>query len=459
MTLMLLFRRIVSVLFCSLSPLLFLAPSAPVLAQSGKVVDEIVAIAGDQIILRSDVDGYVMGIMQQRQMPYSEQLWNEALNQLINQKVLAIHAKKDTTIEVSDDQVEQALNQRIEQLTAQVGSASQLEDIYGKSILQIKNDLREEYRDQMMAEIFQSRKLQQIKITPSEVQEWFSRIPVDSLPTLPEIVRIAHIVRYPGVTDAAREEANEIISAIRDSIVIGGSSFEDMARQFSDDIASARNGGRDSGRRLSELVPEFAAVAARIPIGEISQIFETQFGLHILRVNDRRGEVIDYNHILIRFDESKFDPTVAIEYLKAVRDSLVNMNAPFELMARRHSQETSTANRGGRVVDPRTGIRDLPLDALGPTWRATINALEVNEISEPAEVELLDGRRAYHILKLQKREPSHRVDIHTDYERIEQIALQEKQAIVFEEWLAQLRKDVYIEIRGKAQDFSEVLKQ
>lgn len=455
---MFLIRHITGKLFYLLCPLLLLiAPSFTVMAQSGEVVDEIVAIAGDQIILRSDVDGYVMGILQQRQIPFTEQLWMEALNQLINQKVLAVHAKRDTTIEVSDEQVEQALNQRIDQLTAQVGGATQLEDIYGKSVLQIKNDLREEYRDQMMAEIFQSRKLQQIKITPSEVQEWFSRIPVDSLPDLPEIVRIAHIVRYPGVTDAARAEANEIISAIRDSIVVGGSTFEDMARQFSDDVASARQGGRDSGRRLSELVPEFAAVAARIPIGEISQVFETQFGLHILRVNERRGDVIDYNHVLIRFDESKYDATVAIDYLKSVRDTLVNQNAPFELLARRHSQEESTANRGGRVVDPRTGVRDLPLDALGPTWRTTISTLEEGEISEPAEVELLDGRRAHHILLLQRREPAHRVDILTDYERIEQIALQEKQAIVFDEWLTQLREDVYIEVRGKAEDFSEVL--
>lgn len=445
------FQRLLNLVFwCFTSLFLFVIPAS---AQSNEVIDEIVAIVGDQIILKSDVDGYVMGVAQQHQIPYSDELWKNALDQLINQKVLAVHAKRDTTLEISDSQVDQALDQRIAQLRDQVGGQSQLEELYGKSELQIKNDLRDDFRDQLLAEQFQNIKLQQIRVTPSEVKEWFSQLPADSLPVLPEMVRLAHIVRYPAITQAARDEAMEIISAIRDS-VMAGASFEEMARLFSDDIASARNGGRDTGRRLSELVPEFAAVASRIEIGEISQVFETQFGLHFLRINQRQGDIIDYNHILIRFDESKADPTEAISFLETIRDSIVTHNAPFELMARRHSEEVSTASRGGRVVDPRSGSRDLPYDALGPTWKRTINTLQEGEISQPTEVELLDGRRAYHLLLLQKRVPSHTVDFVTDYERIQQIALQEKQARVLDEWVNKLRKDVYIETRGKAENLS-----
>ncbi len=435
---------------------LLIAPAIrPAWAQAdNEVIDEIVAVVGDKVVLKSDVDGYVMGAIQQRQIPYSEDLWLEALNRIIDQKVLAVHAKKDTTIQITDEQVEQALDQRIDQLIAQLGGQARLEELYGKSTLQIKADLREEFREQMMAEQFQGKKLRQIRVTPSEVQAWFSQFPTDSLPTLPDIVRIAHIVRYPDVSEQARAEGMEIISTIRDSIVAGGASFEEMAEQFSDDLASARNGGRDSGRRLNELVPEFAAVAARIPIGEVSQPFETQFGLHILRINDRKGDVIDYNHVLIQFDESKAEGTKSIAYLNTVRDSILTEKVPFEVMARRHSQEAASSNRGGRVVDPMSGNRDLPLNALGPTWQQTIAPLEEGQISQPAEVELLDGRRAFHILLLQKRIPSHKVDIHTDYERIEQIALQEKQARVIAQWLSELRDDVYVDMRGKAESLS-----
>src|SRR5690606_11783405 len=132
----------------------------------------------------------------------------------------------DTTIIVEDQQVEQALNRRIDQLSAQLGGTTQLEQIYGKSITQIKNQLREDFRDQLSAEQLQGRKMQQIRITPSEVRDWFDRLPSDSLPVLPETVRISHIVRYPKITEAAREEARSILSTIRDSIVNSPATFE-----------------------------------------------------------------------------------------------------------------------------------------------------------------------------------------------------------------------------------------
>lgn len=422
--------------------------------ENSTVVDEIVAVVGDKIVLRSEVDVMVLGAMQQQRLPFSPALWSDAFNQLINQKVLAVHARLDTTLIVSDDQVEQSLDQRISQLTSQVGSEAKLEEMYGKSVSQIKDELRTDFRDRMLAEQFQARKLQQIQITPSEVRQWFSQLPTDSLPVLPDVVRIAHIVRYPEVTEEARRGAMNIITAIRDSVVTGRATIEDYAAKFTDDPGSAKTGGRYPSSRLSELAPEFAAVAARINIGEISQPFETQFGLHILRVNERRGEVVDFNHILIQFDERNADPTEAIKYLEIVRDSLVNQKMPFELMARRHSEEPMSAIRGGRVVDPSSLSRDLPLQALGASWRTTIDQLKEGEMSEPTRVELLDGSEAYHILLLQSRIPSHRVDIITDYERIQQIALQDKQQRVLNEWIVDLRKDVYIEVRGRGEDFS-----
>ncbi len=439
-------RRHTLILFVLLAAIPSLWPGAAV-GQTRPVLDEIVAVVDGEILLRSDVNGLVFNAVQQGAAEYSDELWFEALNQLVDTKVLAAHAKRDTNYTVTDEQIDQMLDQRIDAMSAQVGSQERLEEVYGKTVTQIRAELRTEFRDQMLADQFQRSHLQQIRTTPTEVREWFSRIPTDSLPTLPEAVQISHIVRYPEVTDQARDDAREILQTIRDSILVGGASFEEMAKLFSDDPGSASRGGQYQGAKISDFVPEFASVASRIVPGEVSQIFETEFGLHILRVNERRGDVVDLNQILISFDPRKFDPTGAIEFLTALKDSIETYDLSFALMARDNSEDESSANRGGRVLDPRTFEKNLYLESLGPRWQALLAVLEPGEISEPAEVDLLDGRRAYHIVKLHARIPSHRVDITTDYEMVQTLALRDKQAIEMRRWLDELRESVYVQIR------------
>lgn len=426
-----------------------------VAAQNARVVDEIVALVGEDIILKSEVDAMVANALrQQPDLGYSEEVWMDALDQMINQHVLTTVGKRDTTIVVTDEQVTQALNQRIDQMIRQVGSQARLEELYGRSLVRIRSELQEDFRDQLLAERVQQDKMQNIRITPTEVREWFNQFPTDSLPTLPDLARLSHIVRYPAVTPEARQDAFEIISAIRDSVVNTDATLEDMARAFSDDRGSASQGGRIENTNLSDLVPEFAAVASRLPIGEISQPFESPFGYHILRVNERRGESVDLNHVLISIDDSRIDPQETIRFLNLVRDSIVTHGMPFELMAKRHSQEQSSAQMGGRVVEPQTGERDLVLESLGPLWRDVVDTLEAGEISKPARVELENDRQAYHIVLLHRRMSAHRVSLATDYERIEQYALQDKRQREMQEWMMQLREDVYVHLRGKAENLS-----
>jgi len=416
-----------------------------------QLVDRIVAVVGDEIVLKSDVDQFVRRMMQQRQnASYSKDMWMTALDQLVDQKIMAEQARRDTMITVTDQQVEQQLEQRVQQLVRRAGGEKELEKVYGKSVLEIKEDFRGDFREQLLAQQLQQRKMRNLEITPSEVQGWFERIPQDSLPDLPKTVRLQHIVRYPKPDKQAKEEAKQVITSIRDSIVNGGASFEDMARQFSDDSGTASSGGRLTDVSLNDLVPEFAAIASRTPVGEISQVFynDQHDGYHVLRVNERDGNTIDLNHILIRVDQSQADGSVAKQYLSSVRDTLMQYeDVPFELMARRHSEEKSTANNGGRVVDPQSGVRDLVLDALGPSWKKTIRALEEGDVSQPAEVQLLNGDRAYHIVKLQRRVPAHRVNLEYDYERIRQYALQDKRSRKMDEWIQDLREEIYVDIR------------
>lgn len=437
--------------FCVLATLVFvpLLLSTPARAQE-EVVDEISAVVGDQIILRSEVDAIVVGIVRQQNMPYTPDLWRSALEQMIDEKVLVIHAERDTTIEVTDESVDQQLEARLQQLSAQFGGIAKLEEAYGKSSVEIKAEFREDFRNQLLADEIRRRKMRTIKVTPSEIQDWFRQFPTDSLPTLPEKVRAAHIVRFPVITDAARAEAQEVLAAIRDSVVTGTSTIEDMATTFTEDPGSMQTEGRYPSMSLKELVPEFAAIASRLAIGEISPVFETPFGLHILRVNSRRGDLLDYNHILIRFDERKADPAPAIQFLTSLRDSVLAEKATFESLARKHSSDDESKLRGGRVVDPQSGSRDLFLEALGPEWLTALQGLEIGGVSEPKPVALQNGRTAYHIVLLQERFPAHRVSIEADYPLVEQYAQREKENRVLSEWLTTLRKDVYVDIRTAA---------
>ena len=431
---------------------------APASHAQSRTIDRIAAVVGDDIVLTSEVDQLVRQQTQRQQRSYSEELWMQSLQNLIDQKLLAEKARRDTTLNVSEQQVSQGLDRRIDQMASRAGGRDQLEKIYGKSILEIKEQFRGNFRSQMLAQRLRQRRMQKINITPSEVRQWFEEIPTDSLPDLPKTVRLSQIVRYPKPSEAAKAEAEKLITSVRDSIVNGGASLEAMARQFSDDSGTASSGGSLGTVSLDQLVPEFAAVASRTPVGQISQVFynESQDGYHILRVNSESGNTVNLNHILVKAKSDASGADRAKSYLQSVRDSIVNHDQPFELMARRHSEEERSAENGGRVTDPQSGARDLVLDALNPSWRRTIRNLEIGDISQPTEVQLLNGDQAFHIVRLGDRTPAHRASLEEDYQRIRRLALQDKRNRKMQEWIDQIRDEVYVEVRVTKDDLSQL---
>ena len=440
-------------LTCLLALLFCLLPGRAA-AQNQDVVDEIVAVVGDQIILQSDVTGLAMNFANRSGTSYNQQLWNQALQELISQNVLSVQAERDTTITVTPEQVTQALDQRIATMAQQVGGEQQLEANFGKSITQLKATLRSDFRRQLLAQQLRSRKLQKVEVTPTEVRTFFEEVPSDSLPEIPDMVRVSHIVRYPQASESVRQQTIDRLNALRDSILHTDVTFEEMARQFSEDPGSATSGGRIQGVTLDALVPEFAAVASRLEPGAISQVFRTTYGYHIMRVNQRSGDVVDFNHILLSIDETRIDPNESIEFLSSVRDTLQTTDIPFEVMARRHSEEEVSAAQGGQVVNPQTGERTISLEALGSSWISTIEDLEEGQISEPSQVQLLNGRSAYHIVQLNEFIPAHQMSLETDYPRIRQIALQRKRQRILEQWINKLREDVYVDVKVDVEDVS-----
>jgi peptidyl-prolyl cis-trans isomerase SurA len=266
---------------------------------------------------------------------------------------------------------------------------------------------------------------------------------------VPERVGLAQIVAIPPPAKDAREEALNLAQQLRDSVTVHNKNFEDMARRWSDGPSSTQ-GGRLPLMPLNDLVAEYSAAAAALEPGEISQVVETSFGFHIIRLNKRVGKKIDTNHILISIDEDARDNDIAIQKLEAIRDSVLTGEFTFGEMARRHSEDKQTAPMGGKLFNPQTGERMIPLQSLDPSlYRIALLLTEEGQISEPKPFtpERAATKKAYRIVQLQERVPEHRANIKDDYDMIEQSALQQKQAQKMQAYLQKLRDEMYVEYK------------
>ncbi len=434
--------------------LLLLLISGQPKAQSAEVADRIVALVNDNVILKSDIDLAVADYIRQAQfsqqtVEFSKEMWYSFLEAEIDKYVLLEKALIDS-ITVSDARVEQQMDNRINQLVQRAGSEQALENAFGKSIIQLKEDFREQFREQMIMEQVQQQKYLSIEVTRPEVREFFESIPKDSLPTIPEQVAVSHIVALPPPLTDAKQAAYEFAELLRDSLINHGVSIEELARRHSQDPAGPR-GGLLPMMGLDELVPEYSAAAAALQPGEISEVVETQFGFHVIRLNKRVGDQIETNHILIKIDSEQMDDQAAIDKLNAIRDSLLNdPSLSFSKMAMKHSEDPSTAPSGGKIVDPQTGERLIPLTRLDPSlYRVVLLMDEVGQISEPRPFNPNDANagKAYRIVRLDELIPEHVADFEIDYERLKSIALQQKRQRIFAEWMQELRDDFYIEYR------------
>jgi len=422
-----------------------------VLAQTqdeGKTIDRIVAVVNDHLILKSEVDSEVINFMQQSETEFSKDLWYRALNSVIENYILLEKAKLDS-INVSDTKVDEAMDRRINQLVQRAGSEEELEKSLGKSLIQIKAEFRERFREDMIVQQVRQQKANEITITRPEVVSYFESIPKDSLPMIPERVGLSQIVAIPPPEKDAREAALSLAKSLRDSLLNHDKSIEELARRHSDG-PSASSGGKLDMIPLDQLVPEYSAAASALNEGEISQVVETTYGFHVIRLNERISNKISTNHILIEVDANQMDDQVAIDKLNAIRDSVMNHGKEFDEMARKHSEDQATAQLGGKLINPQSGERLIPIDELDPSlYRISLILEEDGTISEPKQFTLKNQseKRAFRIVRLDKRIPEHRANIKQDYDMVKRVALQRKQMEEVQKWMSSLLEEVYLEYK------------
>jgi len=423
------------------------------LAQETNVADRIIAVVNDRIILKSDVDEEVSQYMNQveaqgQEVEFSEDLWYSALQSMVDNYVMLERAKVDS-ITVTDEMVNRQMDARINDLIRQAGGERAVEEAFGKSIIQLRADFRDQFREQMVVQRVQQTKMMEINITRPEVENFFNEIPEEQLPTIPEQVGVSQIVIIPPPLEDAQSSAYQKAEAIRDSIVNHGKEFEEMARKYSED-QSAQRGGSLPMLPVNDLVANYSAAATAIEIGEISEVVRTEFGYHIIRLDDRRGDQIETSHVLIKIDETLVDEDQAIEKLNAIRDSVLNHDKRFADMARKYSEDEVTKALGGRIVNRQTGERLIPISQLEPAlYRIVLLLEEEGQISEPRSYNppRQNVSKAFRIVRLDRHIPEHIASLEQDYDRIREIALQQKQMQEFRSWLEGLRDEVFIEFK------------
>lgn len=410
------------------------------------VIDQVVATVGGEIILLSEVQEQ-FAYMKQQKPDLPSEYKCVVLQNIVIQKLLVNQAKLDS-VEVKDEEVENQLGARIDRLMLYFNQDEKaLQEYYGQSVDQIKEQLRGDMRNQILADRMQSQITSKATITPSEVQRFFNNIPQDSLPYFNSEVEIRELVYKPRVSAVEREKAKGRAEELRKRIVEGGESFPELAKKYSADTGSGAQGGDLGFQKRGTFVTEFEAAVYKLEIGQVSPVVETEFGFHIIQSLERRGNLVHARHILIKPEIVEADLDAAKAKLDSVRQSIKNGEMTFSDAVKRFGDKGQASyNNDGRVANPRSGntffeVADLETDVF-----FAIDGLAVGDVTEPFPFRMQDGTRLFRLVLLQSRTKPHKADLRQDYGRIQQAALEQKKAEYTEKWVLEQLRGTYLSV-------------
>ena len=416
----------------------------PIFAQqNGKVLDQVIAVVGQEMIMLSDLENTFL--------QYRASLPNitkcEVLDDLLFQKLLITQAALDS-IEVNEAHVEMELDNRIRYFIGTMGSKEKLESQYGKKVEEIKDEFRDAIRDQMIVETVRGNITANTKITPTEVREYFNSIPKSEIPDIPAEYEVSQIVKKPAISATELEVAYTKIAEIRER-VMKGEDFATLAILYSEDPGSASQGGSIGTVGRGETHPDFEAAAFSLKAGEISNIVKTTFGYHIIKSISRKGDYIDVQHILIVPKASPYDLLRSSQFLDSIYNVIKNDTMSFESAAKKFSDDPSKTN-GGMLINPYTGNTWFDATQLGnydPQLFFVVDKLQVGEISRPTKLTDDDGSESYKILYLKSRTMPHKANMRDDYNKIQGWAEQEKNTLTIAKWVKARAVKTYIFIK------------
>jgi peptidyl-prolyl cis-trans isomerase SurA len=415
-------------------------------AQQKKSVDKVIAVLGSDVILLSELNQqYVMYLNSGN--PVDEKIKCVILQQMLVQHLLKQQADIDSVM-VDDKQVDDELDKRMRYQIQRAGGQDRLEEFLNKSVLQYKDELRPDVKDQLQANKMQGTITEKVSITPSEVQKYYDSYKKDSLPDIAAEYEVGEIVVQPELTKAEKQRYFDKLDAIR-LRVKSGEDFGFLSKTYSEDPGSAPEGGDLGFFDRTQMAKEFTAYAFKLKPGEISPVFETDFGFHILQVIERRGEQVHARHILIRPQSTPQSLERAKLHADSVYNNILGKKVSFSTAASLYSADKESKYNGGMMlyadnVTARTTF--IPADKLDPKVFLVVDTMKVGEISKPVAFTAQDGKEGYRIVLLKSKIPPHKGNLDQDYAKFKEKAQQQKSDRVLSEWFEKRRLSTYIRI-------------
>ena len=415
-------------------------------------VDGVSAVVGDYVILESDIDKAIVE-MESQGVSAKNITRCEFLGKLMEDKLYAHNAIQDS-LEVSDQEIYDYVDQSIAYFTDQLGSIEKVLEFYKKpDELSFRDELFEINKIQKLSSMMQSQIVDQIEITPEEVRSFFKQIPTDELPTFGTELEISQIVLEPKVSEEEKERIIDQLKSFKVDVEELGMSFSSKAVLYSQDPGSRSNGGKYTlHRKKPRMVKEFRDIAFSMQEGQISDPFKTDFGWHILLVEKIRGQEVDIRHILLtpKVDDEELEE--ARKLLDTLRIRIIDKEITFEDAAFQFSSEKETRLNGGAIINPTTGDKRFELTKMDAVLYNQIRDLEDEEISVPFMEEDRSGLKKYKILKVTNRYDEHVADYSKDYVKIKELALKEKKLKAIKKWMEEKIELTYISLN---KDFND----
>lgn len=409
-----------------------------------QVIDKVIGVVAKYPVLLSDLQN-VMLEREGQNVPINR---CKAYELLVFQKLLVAQADRDS-VTVTDTEVETELSRRMAYFISQFGTEQKLEEFYGKRTNVIKDELRSDVQEQLLAEKMNGKITGEIKLTPAEVRHFYGTIPVDSLPLIESEVELQQLVKKPTYSAEAKKNAKETLESYRQRVIKGEVSMSTLARLYSEDPGSAKDGGFYANIGKGQFDPVFESVAFRLKPGEISHIFESAYGYHFVELVQRRGELIDLRHILIIPKITNDDFLRSKKQLDSIYTEIREGHISFEDAVKRFSDDADTKLNGGLMINPQTASTRFDNEILSQIDKnliATLNSMEIGEISKPMQYTGVDGKPGFRILKLKNRIDPHKANLKEDYQRIMGMATNEKKKTITKDWIKKKSRITYIKL-------------
>ena len=423
-------------------------------------IDKVLAVVGDNIILHSEVEAQYQQMAAQNQGVADPAMRCVIFDNLLLERLFLAQAMLDS-VTTSPEEVDAELDRRIKYFISVFGSKEKLEEYYGKSIIELKDDFKGDIEKQLLSDKMKGKAFAGLKVSPAEVKDFYNKIPKDSIPYFNSELELGQLIMLPKVSEQEKEFARKKIEGIRNDI-IKGADFSVKAIQYSEDPGSYLDGGNLGMIDRGELVPEFEAVAYKLKEGEMSDVVETPFGYHLIIVDEKRGDKLKARHILIKPKVTRADLAVVRDRMDSIQHQLAVDSITWREAVKQYSDDEPSKSIGGMMSNTKNGTTFFEKADIDGTLIFSIDRMKVGEYSEvlPHTVQDKTGeqKQGFRIIWLKSESKPHPASLEEDYSKIQAAAKSQKQQTALENWLKLHRSKNFVRIDDSMKDCPQMTK-